>query len=252
MHRRPTREVALPAARRAVLDLLQQQAVAGGRRSPAMTAPEVAGALDVHVTTARFHLELLAELGLVASSFVRAGVGRPRKVYVATPPDALVSREAFEAFAQLLAASWSSAGPGADGTSEEAGRRWVAGRTAADAPPPAVATSPGAWLGKVGRTVDLLDEWGYEPEVRTTDRGRTVVLTLHDCPFLAMARQHPEVVCGIHRGLVRGTLAAVGEADADVDLQPFVTDRSCVARLTSAAVPGAPAGRRQRDQRAEA
>ncbi|WP_323096423.1 helix-turn-helix transcriptional regulator [Intrasporangium sp. YIM S08009] len=238
MERRPAREGSLPAARRTALDLLRQQAVAGGRRSPAMTASEVADALGVHVTTARFHLELLVENGLVASTYVRAGVGRPRKVYVATPVDALVSREAFRAFAQLLSRSWSSAGPGADGTSEEAGERWVAGRTAGDALPPPAATTPGAWLGKVGLAVDLLDEWGYEPEVRTTDRGRTVELTLHDCPFLAMARQHPDVVCGIHRGLVRGTLAAVGEADADVELRPFVTERSCVARLTSAAVPG--------------
>ena len=81
---------------------------------------------------------------------------------------------------------------------------------------------PGAWLGKVGRTVDLLGRWGYTPELRTTDEGRTAELTLVDCPFLALAQTKPEVVCGVHRGLLRGAMDAVGEADTEVTLRPFV------------------------------
>ena len=50
-----------------------------------------------------------------------------------------------------------------------------------------------------------------------------------------MARAHPEVVCGIHRGLIRGTMTAVGEDGAEVELRPFVTDRTCSARLTTSA-----------------
>lgn len=243
----------LPATdtRGAVVALLAAHASAASAPrdpTPGLTAAQVGEALGLHVTTARFHLERLVAVGTLVTAQRRGGVGRPRKVYALAHDSGpgLAGGESLASFTELLTAAWSQARDGVPIGPEEAGQRWVADRTATGAPPPA-ATTPGAWLGKVGLAVDLLDEWGYQPEVRTTDRGRTAVLTLHDCPFLTMARQHPDVVCGIHRGLVRGTLAAVGEADADVELEPFVTDRTCVARLTSAAVPGGPADRRPRD-----
>jgi predicted ArsR family transcriptional regulator len=244
----------LPATdtRGAVVELLAANAsdASGSREStPGLTAAQVGEALGLHVTTARFHLERLVAAGTLVTAHRRGGVGRPRKVYALAHDrgPGLAGGESLASFTELLTAAWSQARDGVPIGPEEAGRRWVADRTATGAPPLPAATTPGAWLGKVGLAVDLLDEWGYQPEVRTTDRGRTAVLTLHDCPFLTMARQHPDVVCGIHRGLVRGTLAAVGEADADVELEPFVTDRTCVARLTSAAVPGGPVDRRPRD-----
>ena len=227
--------------RQAVVTLLSP--AADDPRLPALelTAAEVGEALGLHVTTARFHLERLVKAEVLVASQRRGRVGRPRKVYALAGARApgLAGREALTSFTELLASAWAASHHGEPIGPEQAGERWVAGRTTTGTPPPPAMT-PGAWLGKVGRAVDLLDEWGYEPDVRTTDRGRTVELTLHDCPFMAMARQHPDVVCGVHRGLVRGTLTAVGEADADVELQPFVTGRTCVARLTSARVRSRP------------
>jgi predicted ArsR family transcriptional regulator len=43
-------------------------------------------------------------------------------------------------------------------------------------------------------------------------------LALRACPFLEDARRHPEVVCGVHRGLALGI---AGRAGAAVELRPF-------------------------------
>ena len=33
-----------------------------------------------------------------------------------------------------------------------------------------------------------------------------------NCPFADLAAEHPEVVCGLHRGLVAGFVAKMGDA----------------------------------------
>lgn len=227
--------------RQAIMELLQEAGSIPDGRSRDDTverglgASDTAAALGLHVTTARFHLERMVAAGAAVTAQRRGSVGRPRKIYVAAGPErpSLASPEALHAFTELLTSAWADTADGAPGDPERAGERWVEAR--ADGSAPRSAASPGAWLGKVGMAVDLLDEWGYQPELRTSAGGRTVELTLTGCPFLSMARAHPDVVCGIHRGLLRGTMAAVGEDATDVDLQPFVTERSCVARLTTSA-----------------
>jgi predicted ArsR family transcriptional regulator len=98
------------------------------------------------------------------------------------------------------------------------------------------ARTPGQWLAKVGRLLDLLETWGYDPSVRTTDHGRTAEVALARCPFLSLAESHTEVVCAAHRGLLRGALDVFGEPDADVEIQPFALPGVCLARLTSRTV----------------
>jgi len=217
-------------SRQAIMALLD---AGRGQEGHGLSAAEVGAALDLHVTTARFHLERLVAAGVLESVHRRGSVGRPRKIYVdaRAPRPGLAGDGAFHAFTELLTRAWSDAADGSPGDPESAGERWVRARS--ENPPPPAAVTAGAWLGKVGMAVDLLDEWGYQPELRTSDGGSTVELTLSDCPFLTMARAHPEVVCGIHRGLIRGTMAAVGEDGVEVELRPFVTDRTCSARLTS-------------------
>jgi len=228
-------------SRRAIMELLQEAGNipdSGSRDDAAgwgLSASDTAAALGLHVTTARFHLERMVAAGAVVTAQRRGSVGRPRKIYLAAVAEqpSLASPEALHAFTELLTSAWADAADGSPGDPERAGEQWVEAR--ADGPAPRSAASAGAWLGKVGMAVDLLEEWGYQPELRTSAGGRTVELTLQGCPFLSMARAHPDVVCGIHRGLLRGTMAAVGENATEVDLQPFVTERSCVARLTTSA-----------------
>jgi predicted ArsR family transcriptional regulator len=224
--------------RRTIVDLLANLP----DEDPGMSAAQVGERLGLHVTTARFHLDQLEQHRLVVSSFRQGGVGRPRKVF-AIPrrrlPRAVATDASLTELTGLLAETWQATEDGAALTPDEAGRRWSmrqAEREATDAAaPPEQARTPGAWLGKVGATVDLLQRWGYVPDLRTEDGGRTAELTLVDCPFLALAAEHTDVVCGIHRGLLRGAMEALGEPDTEVALHPFVAPRTCTARITTRA-----------------
>jgi predicted ArsR family transcriptional regulator len=80
-----------------------------------------------------------------------------------------------------------------------------------------------------------LHSWGYRPEVRTEEGGRTAELTLVDCPFLELAHESPDVVCGVHRGLLRGTLETLGEEQTEVSLRPLVEPRVCLAHVRTRA-----------------
>ena len=56
-------------------------------------------------------------------------------------------------------------------------------------------------------------------------------MRLTTCPFLDAAKRHPEVVCQIHLGIVRGALNRLG-ADADVAaLQAFAEPGACLLGL---------------------
>ena len=94
--------------------------------------------------------------------------------------------------------------------------------------------SPGGWLGRVGEVIDVLDGWGYHPEVSTSEGGRTARVELSDCPFLDLARDNQAVVCAVHRGLIAESMKQAGEADAEVTLEPFVTENRCRAHIRTA------------------
>ena len=217
----------------------------GLTRERGMTAAELGGLLGLHVTTARFHLDRLIEGGLVTSHFARdERAGRPRKLYVAAPGSLSESSDTYRILAELLTECFPTDGSGPPFTPEEAGQRWAQHHSElfdpshVDAGP---ARSPGGWLAKVGDMIDLLTVWGYTPSVRTRDAGRTAEIELHHCPLLPLAQSNPAVVCGIHRGLIRGAMDALGEQDTEVSLVPFVEPHLCLAQVTTR-TPFAPRG----------
>lgn len=207
-------------------------------RSTGLTAADLAERLHLHVTTVRFHLDRLEQAGLVASHDERAGVGRPRRRFTVQPGQLteVTVPDAYRLLAEVLAASMAS---GESHDAAEAGRRWalehaaeLVGIDVAENSTPA--STPGAWLAKIGAVLDVLDRWGYQPTVATADAGRTAQLGLHHCPLRQLAVDNPAVACGVHRGVIQGTLEALGETDATVSLIPFVQPELCVARLSTA------------------
>lgn len=233
------------AVRRRIVDHLTQLpllAAAGEpTREQGLTAGELGVVLDLHPTTVRFHLDQLVRVGLLRSHFVRTGsAGRPAKRYAVEEGELdEVTIPSAEGPYQVLATLLADVMADQDGrrTPEQAGRAWVLRKLAERAESevaahePAPAGTTGQWLGKLGTVVDLLGEWGYVPELSLSGQDGDVTLTLRDCPFLDLARVHPEIVCGVHRGLLAGALEAVGEPQAEVSLRPFVTDRTCHAVL---------------------
>ncbi|WP_377640811.1 helix-turn-helix transcriptional regulator [Oryzobacter terrae] len=220
--------------RRRLVDALSE--VGPGPRGGPRTAAELADVVGLHVTTVRFHLDRLVAAGLVTTDFRRQGAGRPRKVYgvVAQAVEDVSGRTEVASLRLLSGLLARTLEPGRAGhaTPAEVGRQWALDHVPveADARP---AESPGRWLSKLGRVVDVLRTWGYSPEVATSDGGRTADITLSGCPFLDLARDNEAVVCGIHRGLIAGSLERLGEAGAHVSLEPFVGPTTCRAHVTT-------------------
>jgi predicted ArsR family transcriptional regulator len=78
-------------------------------------------------------------------------------------------------------------------------------------------------------------ELGFDPDLARD--GDNLQVRLHACPFRAVAATHPDVVCSVHLGLLRRTLADVDAPPATVSLQPFVQPHLCVAQISPAAAP---------------
>lgn len=229
--------------RRSIVDLLadpgalavEQTGTRAGPfpRRPSLTASELSRLLGLHVSTVRFHLDQLVSGGVLESAFVRTGgAGRPRKVYAvaATAPDDDTRNESLRVLSALLTGAF-SAQTGRDPlTPEQAGENWAREHVS---PPqdPTPAPTPGGWLSKVGQMMDVMRGWGYVPELTTEQGGHAARVDLKDCPFRELAEQNPTVICGIHRGLIAGTMARLGEPDTAVDLTPFVEPGLCVAHL---------------------
>lgn len=206
-------------------------------RAEGLTASALAQRLNLHVTTIRFHVDQLIAAGLVDGHDDRSGVGRPRRHYTVSPGQLAEVNppDVYKLLAHVLAEAMAS---GDSPTAEEAGRRWVLrhadeNRELAGTHDPA--QTPGAWLGKLGILVDVLDQWGYAPEISTTNSGHTAEVALRHCPMRELAASNPAVACGIHRGIIQGTLEAIGESDSEVSLVPFVEPSLCVARITTRA-----------------
>ncbi|MBF6604614.1 MAG: MarR family transcriptional regulator [Chloroflexi bacterium] len=182
---------------------------------------ELAETVGLHPNSVREQLDQLVDAGLVARSIApSAGRGRPSLRYVAEPEDGDPDPSAYRELARVLADQLALQ-PDPAGSATRAGDRW--GRTmAADAAP-----TPNA-SDAVDRLVTLLDHAGFAPE---RPAGASDPIRLRHCPFGPLAREHQDVVCGVHLGLMRGALRELGAPLDAVRLEPFVAPDLCVAHL---------------------
>ena len=61
--------------------------------------------------------------------------------------------------------------------------------------------------------VDDLDRLGFDPVVAESDAPDNAVVAFANCPFAAYAASHPDLVCGLHHGLVAGFVDTMGDAE---------------------------------------
>ena len=186
-----------------------------------------AAAIGVSRGLATFHLDKLADAGLLDSSYRRLtgrvgpGAGRPARVYWRSPREfsVTVPERRYARAADLFASALERLGDGS--------------------PPPVLAEAArdmGQQLGETarrgsGRTrlLKALDAGGYEP---ITDAHGTI--RLRNCPFDALAGAHRTLVCGTNLALANG-IAAGARAD---ELKPVLDPQPgycCVTFVSSAA-----------------
>ena len=219
--------------RRRIVDLI--------RESPSkLAAADLAGTLDLHVTTVRFHLDQLEQAGvLTAQRERRESVGRPRKVYAVAPETVPVNESAYVVLTGVLAEAIPGHVSERSDASVAAGEAWARRNvTEREAARPAAADDTEL---PVRELLDVLARWGYRRETVTVERPSPGChrLSLSLCPMREAAVENPDVVCAAHLGLIRGTLSRLGVADVFVRVRPLVTGDLCLVDLVRGEAGGA-------------
>jgi predicted ArsR family transcriptional regulator len=177
-------------------------------RSEPVGRDEAAAALGIGRALAVYHLDKLAESGLLTASYRRPpgrsgpGAGRPAKVYARSSGEFMVTvppRE-YELAARLLVQAVAA---------DHSGRAQAALHDAA--------WQLGDGLGERHRAdraqgdglrlalESALTEQGFEP--RHDDYG---TVRMRNCPFRRLAELQPEVVCHMTLALIQGLVAGLG------------------------------------------
>jgi predicted ArsR family transcriptional regulator len=163
---------------------------------------ELSTRLSLHPNTLRPHLRRLEDAGLVTREVERkAGVGRPQTMYSAAEPHAADGRD-YRLFAEIL--SGIVHGKRSLDRAEALAEEWGKYLVTQERPKPG-ATLPGR------RNLAMLQEAmsgaGFDPRFRRKE-GERVEILFRDCPAKELVDEHRELVCTLHRGLIRGMLAA--------------------------------------------
>jgi len=199
------------------------------RAGSPLTREELATAVGISRRLAAFHLDLLAEAGLLTVDYARPpgrsgpGAGRPAKRYAAADVDLELSvpPRHYDVAARVMAR----------GLAIATERKTDALETTFD-----VAHEEGERIGKLRRTrgrmsagattdaaMDVLTDLGYEPH-----RESDTCVQLCNCPFDSVVEVATDVVCGLNERFVAGVLDGLGghrNVRAELDPAP---DRCCV------------------------
>ncbi|GAA5067932.1 helix-turn-helix transcriptional regulator [Nocardia callitridis] len=203
-------------------------AILRGASEP-LDAQELARVTGQHVTTVRFHLDVLTRDSLVRQfQQPPRGRGRPRIGYSA------VQRSiGYLELAQVLADQLGADPRRRSEASVAAGRAWGASIDVGEHRVASLADAKDV-------TMTLLSELGFAPErdpAGTTEER--VLIRLTACPLRELARTHPEVVCGVHLGLITEVLErSGGRGLVEARLDPFLEPELSVAQLELFAVTG--------------
>jgi predicted ArsR family transcriptional regulator len=195
--------------------------VAGQRHG--ISRSEAAQAAGIQRTLAAFHLDRLAEAGLVDVTFrppagrSGPGAGRPTKLYWRAAAEHQVSMPPrdYRAAAELLSD--------------------VVDMTGAEPELQRAARSRGAAAGRAARREDpgapedelvtgALSAQGYQPY------GDGADIRLRNCPFHLLASRHPPLICGMNLALVEGLLAGASVNALAAVLDPRPLDCCVVVR----------------------
>lgn len=196
------------------------------RTRGSLSRDEVARETGINRRLTTFHLDRLADAGLLDTHYARPegaggpGAGRPAKRYTAADVelDLTVPPRHYDLAARLLATAVATAPHDAA----------VAAET--------VAFDEGTRIGRLWRVtrrrrrtveraelVAALRDLGYEPAPRAHEGTR-----LCNCPFRSAADVAPDLVCRMNHALIRGLLEGMGLDPAQAILDPRPPPDCCV------------------------
>lgn len=166
-------------------------------RRPASTE-ELAGRLELHPNGVRVHLDRLRDGGLVERERDRRPRGRPRDMWLVSP-EATPGGGPPTAYAQLGQWLARAITPGRSSLSKiESTGRQIGRELAPDAQGSAEGSAEASLHG-------ALAALGFQPR-RESHTPQRLTYRLCNCPYRDAARENPQVICGLHRGITRGLL----------------------------------------------
>lgn len=209
-----------------------------GQAEP-VSRDQAAAGVGVPVHTAKFHLDRLADEGLLEVEYRRLsgkrgpGAGRPTKLYRRSEHELAVSlppRE-YDLAAGVMAAAIEASVH--DGTPLREALRDCAVAAGRSLAAPGQARPEQDPLHAV---CDVLADHGYEPRTEPDeDSDERVVMA--NCPFHWLSRHHTELVCGLNADLIEGVTQAHGRGVVTARLEP-APGRCCVVLRAQAAAGG--------------
>lgn len=191
----------------------------------AVSREEAAEALGMPLTKAKFHLERLAEAGLLDIEYRRMtgrqgpGAGRPAKLYRRSTNEFQLSLPArrYDLMGEILASAVMRSRQGEQLDAAIDASAYVTGQSAAQqvgVGAEGTTTDVTAQQETLERANAMLTALGYEAE---QDGGS---LRLRNCPFDSLAKDHTELVCGANVQFVQGVLDGAGCTGLQAHLEP--------------------------------
>jgi len=205
----------------------------------AVSRDEAAAGVGVPRHKAKFHLDKLANDGLLEVEYARRtgrqgpGAGRPAKLYRRAAGELAVTlpERRYELAGQLMASAISDArseGQPVARTLGRAARERGHGLASLALRQAGYNPAPAALLAA---TRQVLDQEGYQTQ------DDSAGITLANCPFQALAVEHREVICGMNQAIMEGLLERLVRLRLTAISRP-VTGQCCV-RLAPASDHGA-------------
>jgi predicted ArsR family transcriptional regulator len=199
--------------------------------SEPVTASHISELFGIHTNVARHHLDRLVADGYLQVTHKRRndkrgpGAGRPAKHYEPTHKEVSLQFPArrYDLLSELLARVVHRLAPeDASAIAEDVGREYGA-ELAAEI---GFADDAG-FETAVQAVAKAMMGMGFDTEASSEDR----LLVTHFCPFGDTAANHPEIVCKLDQGIVKGLLEAVHQDGAPLVLPHAAVDDSCVTEI---------------------
>lgn len=196
----------------------------GGRRK---TARELAEVLEIQVSAARKHLEVLSELSIVKEEFIQDGIGRPKKFY-------LLTDEGFELFPRQYETVLCALLDRIEASNGSAGESIVKtiAREIANGIKTGGSDEPNVSLERRVNPEDLvkfLDAFGFDCALE--EDGPHLAITSRNCPLFKAAVKHQKIVChGLHDEIIK---TALGTREVKLEACMSRGDGECRHIITS-------------------
>ena len=192
------------------------------RQGRPVSREEAADAMGVSRKLAAFHLDKLADEGLLTFHYARPpgrsgpGAGRPAKVYEPSDVEVEVSipERRYDVMGTMLVDAVRTGTAGQSPLEHAAATARQAGEQLGHEERQARRLGRPGHERTLAAAQEVLEKHGFEPYRQGGE------LRLRNCPYHALSRHAPEVVCALNHAFVDGMVRGLGNDRVGVSLEP--------------------------------